>query len=68
MQASDFSARKKYRTYRAYPFAFAPPRYYRTGANPNWHAPVAAGAAAKPLRNRRGLRPLDGVQQQVILQ
>ena len=36
IRATDFSARKKYRTYRTYPFAFAPPRYYRAGANPNY--------------------------------
>jgi hypothetical protein len=36
--ATDFSARKKHYRYRynTFPFAFAPPRYYRGGANPNY--------------------------------
>ena len=49
LPVTDFSARKKHYRYRysTFPYAFAPPRYYRGGANPNY------GPGTAQLRQQR---------------
>jgi hypothetical protein len=53
LPVTDFSARKKHYRYRysVFPFAFAPPRYYRGGANPNY-GPGTAQLRRQQAQNR----------------